>query len=627
MAHVESIPSSSPGPGTSKEDALKYYKAQYELLEEELAEFQASSKELEAELERDVEATEKRERQWKDKASNLQYEIDEWKTKYKQSKTEASNAQNLLQKEITQLRETNRELSLRLRDIEVVNDDYERKQRNTESSLEDMEQKYNQTIERGVMLDDEMRSGDLEREALRIEAQRLRDEFSDLKIEADITKEKLLKATEALARREKPLRLQPIAISGSPRSELSPTTTTASSPTFDTPPAKTATLLSTPTPPSPPFSDKSTKLTKSFATPGIPKSRPSLTANGIPSRPSTAGSSASKPAGHARGPSVPAFSRTAPSSSFRQSLSRPLNTQSRPSGLPHSASIVAFKNMQGKLAALTERAHVAKSKLPGPVHTPPKSSPRSGSALENNMPSSVTVRSRKRTNGSMVGGADSLNDKTQDTPSRLKSRASLRTSLLQQPPSPTRSETSMPKPHISRPPLNQQQPSPRRGEMAAPPPRPASRASGLTSSRSSFAPSHSRPGSRASVSGFPRVPMSSNNFAPNASTDRVRPKSSLSNYGSFDGTMDEVGEGGNENGAASTPIAVRTTFVRGGRTSDVGSAIPSPSKRTSIGGGGVGSRVPKRQSIGLNGAGSVAGSGSVTGLNNVHEGYDVDETF
>ncbi|ETI19403.1 hypothetical protein G647_09236 [Cladophialophora carrionii CBS 160.54] len=621
MALLDGVPSSPPGAGTSTEDALKYYKAQYELLESELADFQASSKELEAELERDVEATEKRERQWKDKASNLQYEIEEWKTKYKQSKMEASNAQNALQKEITQLRETNRELNLRLRDTEVANDDYERKQRNTESSLEDMEQKYNQTIERSVMLEEEMRAGEQEREALRIEAQRLRDELSDLRIEADITKEKLQKATEQLAPREKHLTIQPISLSASPRSELSPTTTTASSPTFDTPPAKSS-LSDTPTPPSPPFSDKSAKLSKPFAAPGIPKARQSLTASGIASRPSTAGSAASRPAGHARGPSIPALARTGPSASFRQSLSRPPSSQQRPSGLPQSASIIHLKNMQGKLAALTERAHAAKSKLPAPVRTPPRTSPRSGSALGNHIPASVTVRSRKRTNGSTISGNDSILDKVQETPSVPRTRTS-RPSLNQAPPSPTRTETSMPRPKTSRPSLNQQPPSPRRGEMAAPPPRPASRTSGFASSRPSFAPSHSRPGSRASVSGFPRAPLGSGigaGFAPNASTERVRPQSSLSSYGGLDGAMDEEDEP-NEIEAGITPLRRRATFARG-RTSDVGSAIPSPSKRSSIGGA---SKMLKRQSIGVNGMGNAQDSG--IGLTNVQESYDLNETF
>lgn len=64
---------------SSPESALAYYKAQYEQLEHELTEFQASSQELEAELEKDVEAAEKRERLLKEKAENLMFEVEEWK--------------------------------------------------------------------------------------------------------------------------------------------------------------------------------------------------------------------------------------------------------------------------------------------------------------------------------------------------------------------------------------------------------------------------------------------------------------------------------------------------------------------------------------------------------------------
>jgi predicted nucleic acid-binding Zn-ribbon protein len=72
-------PSSPPREGTSVEDALAWYKAQYEVLESELSEFQASSKELEAELEKDLEAADKRERALRQKAEDLKYEVEEWK--------------------------------------------------------------------------------------------------------------------------------------------------------------------------------------------------------------------------------------------------------------------------------------------------------------------------------------------------------------------------------------------------------------------------------------------------------------------------------------------------------------------------------------------------------------------
>lgn len=72
-------PSSPPSENTSAEDALAWYKSQYELLEHELSEFQSSSKELEAELEKDLDAADKRERGLREKAEELNYEVEEWK--------------------------------------------------------------------------------------------------------------------------------------------------------------------------------------------------------------------------------------------------------------------------------------------------------------------------------------------------------------------------------------------------------------------------------------------------------------------------------------------------------------------------------------------------------------------
>jgi len=72
-------PSSPPSENTSVEDALAWYKSQYEQLEAELSEFQASSKELEAELEKDLDAADKRERSLQQKAEGLNYEVEEWK--------------------------------------------------------------------------------------------------------------------------------------------------------------------------------------------------------------------------------------------------------------------------------------------------------------------------------------------------------------------------------------------------------------------------------------------------------------------------------------------------------------------------------------------------------------------
>lgn len=79
MATMEAAGSPAPPKGSTQEEEMLWYKLQYEQMELELRDFQESSKELEAEMERDIEGAEKRERQMKEKLEKLSYEVDEWK--------------------------------------------------------------------------------------------------------------------------------------------------------------------------------------------------------------------------------------------------------------------------------------------------------------------------------------------------------------------------------------------------------------------------------------------------------------------------------------------------------------------------------------------------------------------
>lgn len=72
-------PSSPPGESATAEDALSWYKSQYEQLEADLAEFRESSRELEQELEKDIERAEKQERVLQEKGETLGFEVEEWK--------------------------------------------------------------------------------------------------------------------------------------------------------------------------------------------------------------------------------------------------------------------------------------------------------------------------------------------------------------------------------------------------------------------------------------------------------------------------------------------------------------------------------------------------------------------
>ncbi|CAK7221872.1 NADH:ubiquinone oxidoreductase [Sporothrix bragantina] len=458
-------PSSPPSGDTSTEDALSWYKAQYEQLEAELVEFRESSRELEAELEKDLDAADKRERGLRDKAETLQYEVDEWKKKYKESKSEANAAQNTLEKEITTLRDANRTLQLRLRDTEVANDDFERQARNTTSSLEDLESKYNVAIERGVLLEEEIKMGEQERESLRVDAQRLREELSDLKIEAEILQAKLAKqqqlqeeaereaaeeaAAEAARARQHHLSvistdLSVLSVPESPTFDHSPNST-ASSPLITTPPdAKSLSLagsvadaqdlqLSSPPmlseaaaaaaavskPLRKPQPKSSAPVPPLGRTPGKPIARKSR----LPSsefgagagatttpRPKALSSSISSASGaRPLGSRVATTSGATRTPASRTTTASAAGTAGPKSGvratshkLPSSNSLSHIRSLTAQMQRLEARVQSARSKLPAPISTPPRASPRTlaGGGGSSGLPSTVTIRSRKRTVGS-----------------------------------------------------------------------------------------------------------------------------------------------------------------------------------------------------------------------------------
>ena len=522
-------------------------------------------------------------------------------TKYKQSKAEANAAQNTLQKEITTLRETNRTMQLQLRDIEVSNDDFERQARNTTSSLEDLESKYNISIERGVMAEEEIKVGEQEREALRIEAQRLRDELSDLRIEADIRQDKLRRAEEITERQRqrKPPPLAPdLARPQSSLSEHSPATST-SSPTIATPPTKSASseVSDALTPPSPPTSEKSTTGTATTSALPIVKSRLSIADSNITPRPTYQTNSTRAPR-DARRSSIAMNYAGTPLIPRRSTLNRPDPSQQGP-GLPHSGSLHQIRGLRTKMTNLEQRLKSARSKLPAPTSTPPHGSPRNGSALgQSFIPATVTVRSsKKRTGGS---NASSVHTPNTDRPSsRLSSaftpsheRPSSRLSFSIAQHSPSRDTQN------NRPPSRDPHNS-----------RPSSRAS--LSSRQSIShlpsaasSSTSRPGSRQSISGT-RTPLG--HYPTNTTqSESRRPWSSiggsyanthghghghsasvnrLSNYGLQPQPPDE------ESSEVLTPTpSRRTTFDRG----DEGSARPGildSSAKKKVSGLGTGRRI------------------------------------
>lgn len=156
----------------------------------ELEEFQATSKELEAELEADLLRSDKQEKELKAKAEKAESERDEWKvslpvlpnpqhahslqqSKYMSLQTTHNSTTTSLQRELDQLRQEHQRIKVELRDLELGADDLERSKRATSSSLVDMEAKYTKTLEEKIILEHEL----LEKASLEEEMQRVRDEL------------------------------------------------------------------------------------------------------------------------------------------------------------------------------------------------------------------------------------------------------------------------------------------------------------------------------------------------------------------------------------------------------------------------------------------------------------------
>lgn len=252
----------------------------------------------------------------------------------------------------------------------------------------------------------------------------------------------------------------------SPVSDTATSATTLSSPTTaSTPPHSKAELLRTDsTPPSPPLSEASVNAKPVPATP-MPRRKGSIAFdNAATPRP---GYQSTR---HTRKPSIPTALKNSTSGRTTPSIRTTAPTQrgARPStgagtigGVPRSGSLYQIRGLIGKMQKLEERVYSARSKLPAPTTTPPRASPRNGSAMGHYIPSTVTVRStRKRASGSTTssiqGGPESgvsrlsfgVSGSRQPSSSRPSSRASMSSSSAIQRPG-SRSSTRTPLGHYS----------------------------------------------------------------------------------------------------------------------------------------------------------------------------------
>lgn len=359
-----------------------------------------------------------------------------------------------------------------------------------------------------------------------------------------------------------------ISIPESPTFEDSPRSM-ASSPLITTPPDEVSlppASKSAPTvnePPSPPMSDASAPLPRPISKVKTPapsaqkKSRLPAADRSITPKARSMTSTSMKPPGLRSATNVrtpaPARSTTNRSASHK---------------IPPSTSLTHIRSLTAQMQRLEARVQSARSKLPAPVHTPPRASPRSSVLGNGQVPSTVTMRSRKRTVGSTTS---SIADETptQSTSRHVSRLSTSGVSRLSFGPLPNRSNGYDPDSSS----VGLSRPSSRASVSSyAKPDRPASRSE------------MARPMSRTSISGT-RTPMG------------VRPRSSLS--GSLHGhsqsvsriDLDEFDERFEER----TPSR-RGTYSKYDADGSA-SGIPAPS----------GIPMPRRQSGGMHSARRISG--------------------
>ena len=94
-------------------------------------------------------------------------------TKYQRALSDHNKTLAELNRELTTLRDSHNIYKNKLRDMELDNDELENAERMVASSLNDMETRYNKTIERTALLEEEL----VEKSRLEEENQRLKDEL------------------------------------------------------------------------------------------------------------------------------------------------------------------------------------------------------------------------------------------------------------------------------------------------------------------------------------------------------------------------------------------------------------------------------------------------------------------
>ncbi|GJN89428.1 hypothetical protein Rhopal_002408-T1 [Rhodotorula paludigena] len=334
--------------------------AQLDAAEADIRDFTDSSHDLQRELEHELERMERAETALRTDLDQHRSAADEWKTKYTTALRDHTATMSHMQRELETLRTAEKALRAQLRDMELDNDDLEKSERAKDSSLQDLDARFNKALERIALLEEEL----VAKAQLDEEVQRLKDELRDVNEELGITRAQLAAAPAPSSRAPSPLAPSSSSAPDSPTASTAPTTVagdgddpTATPPSHrpSTPPTDSPSIsLTNPTP-----------LPASRALSPSPSPSPSKIARRPPSRAS--GMAAPSPAAFkaplssAGAAAVLARStRTAQlssrggltSSPSTPTLSSSSSPTKRPSRLPQSPSLRTFSSSRPAPAAI-----------------------------------------------------------------------------------------------------------------------------------------------------------------------------------------------------------------------------------------------------------------------------------
>lgn len=165
----------------SSSDRLTLALKQIQQLETELTDFQKSSYELEQELEKELTALEDQNNEYKEEIARKNKEIDTWRTKYVQLERELSNLNTLYQDRFRKYKTELHSVRSQLVNIEIMNDNIEQNERLLSINLNDLESKYNDSLEKIALLEGELSYKEELLLKEKLKNQNLQNEYGEIK--------------------------------------------------------------------------------------------------------------------------------------------------------------------------------------------------------------------------------------------------------------------------------------------------------------------------------------------------------------------------------------------------------------------------------------------------------------